>query len=125
LHRDGHQQRQGADVVHEGREHRPQTRQGGDTCSQSGPLWQETLSHHVDGAGPLQAVAEYQHAGHGDHGPMAEAVEGPLLGKHARQHAGEQRGQGHHVVAPAAPEEQPDAGRQDGEDDCLFVSHAR
>ncbi len=54
---------------------------------------------------------------------MAEAGEGLALGHQADDDTGQQGAEGDHVVSPAAPDEQPHAGDENGEDLALFEGH--
>ncbi|MNY26154.1 hypothetical protein D3C86_1599870 [compost metagenome] len=56
---------------------------------------------------------------------MAETAEGLLVRHQPGQHAGQQGAEGDHVVAPATPDEQPDGGDEDGEEQALVLGHTR
>ncbi|MNQ87292.1 hypothetical protein D3C85_1025100 [compost metagenome] len=120
-----HQQGERPDIVHEGREQRTEAGQCGNRQHRPGIGGQHALGQRIDHPGHLQAVAQHQHAGDGDHRRVAETAEGLLVRHQPGQHAGQQGAEGDHVVTPATPDEQPDGGDEDGEEQALVLGHTR
>ena len=79
----------------------------------------------VDGAGVRQPLADDQHQGDDHGGGMAEAEEGLVDRHHADDDRGQERGEGHQVVAPAPPDQKDHDDGQDGEDGCLVGGHGQ
>ncbi len=119
----GHEQRERAHVVHEGGEDGGDGGERGDGEGGAGGGGQQAARDGVDGPGGLQAPAQHQHARDGDDGGVAEAREGLGVGHDPGDHAGEQRAQRDHVVAPLAPDKHADGGGENREDGELVGRH--
>ncbi len=115
-----HHQRQGPHIVHESR---AQHHDAGQRCHlhhRPGAYLRQTAREAVHDTGIEQAAAEHQYGGHGDHRRMPEPQEN-LLGRHQTGDENQQEGGDRdQIVAPAAPDEQHQGGRQDGENNRLI-----
>ena len=123
LHGNRHEQRHGADVVHKGGQGGAEQGQKAQAQQHAAALRQGTLGQCLDRPRGLQALAEDQYGGDGDHGRVAKTDKGIGGRGEPGHHAGQQRRQGDNVMTPAAPEEEPDGAGEDEQNKLLAGVH--
>ena len=123
LEGDRQEDRQRADILHEGGEHGDQGDQHADLQVGRFEIGRDAPHEAVDEAGIADRGADDERAGDQRHDLVAEAGEGLVGRNDAREHGGEQRQQGDDVVAQPVPQEQHQHGGKDGEDENLRGCH--
>jgi hypothetical protein len=77
----------------------------------------------IDRAGVRQSPADDENGGDGDGRRMPEAGESLLARHDSQDHGRDQGDEGHHVMAPAAPDEEGENRREKDENDDLLGGH--
>jgi hypothetical protein len=110
-------------IVHERGQHGADARQRRHLAALAPGHPQDRVRDQIDDPGDLERPADDEHGGDGDDGRMAETAKRQVGWHNAADHGEDQRGEGHHVIAPAPPHEEHEREAEDGEDDDLISCH--